>query len=112
MNDHPFRSEYTVPFGALGFRAPFNFPDAAPEDSFFIAPSEIKLIETDATRDSGDIHRAGRVDNYVAGSSLGNIPVLIFSWHLWDRVPWNRRKNTLFDHYAHCVRRFDQPEHD
>ena len=110
--DHPFRPEYTIRTGVFGFRVPFNFPDAAPEDSFFIAPSETKLREADAVRSSIDLNRAGRAEGYVTGSLLGGMPVLVFSWHLWDRVQWNRRKNTLIDHYTHCVRRFEQAEHD
>lgn len=108
--DHPFRPEYTIPRGVLGFRAPFNFPDAAPEDSFFIAPVDLKLIRPDVTRNSIDLNRAARTENFVAGSALGNMPVLLFSWHLWDHVAWNRRTHTLVDHYTHCVRRFEQPE--
>lgn len=108
--DHPFRPEYTVPRGVLGFRVPFNFPDAAPEDSFFIAPADVKLVSADAVRNSIDLNRAGRTENFVSGSALGSIPVLVFSWHLWDRMAWNRRTHTLVDHHAHCVRRFGQPE--
>lgn len=108
--DHPFRSEYTVPRGILGFRVPFNFPDAAPEDCFFIAPADVKLVKPDAVRNSTDLNRAGRNENFVSGSALGNIPVLVLSWHLWDRVAWNRRTHRLVDHYAHCVRRFEQSE--
>jgi hypothetical protein len=110
--DHPFRPEYTFPLGVLGFRVPFNFPDAAPEDSFFVAPAETQLREPDVVRRSTDLNRAGRADQFVTGSLLGNIPVLVFSWHLWDRMQWNRRKNTLMDHYTHCIRRFEQAEHD
>ena len=109
-DDHAFRPEYTVLRGILGFRAPSNFPDAAPEDSFFIAPAEVKLVRPDAVRNNIDLNRAGRTENFVSGSALGNIPVLVFSWHLWDRVAWNRRTHTLVDHYAHCVRRFEHPE--
>jgi hypothetical protein len=109
---HEYRQEYTVPSGGLGFRAPFNFPDAAPEDSFFITAIDTKLITPDSVRRTTDLNRAGRADGHVNGSALTNIPVLVFSWHLWDRVPWNRRKHTLFDHYTHCVRRFGLAEHD
>src|SRR6266542_6918325 len=45
--NHPFRPEYTIAAGVFGFRVPFNLPDAAPEDSFFIAPVETKLINAD-----------------------------------------------------------------
>ena len=109
-DDHPFRAEYTVLRGVLGFRTPSNFPDAAPEDSFFIAPAEVKLVRPDAARNSVDLNRAGRTENFVSGSALGSIPVLVFSWHLWDRVAWNRRTHTLVDHYAHCIRRFEHAE--
>jgi hypothetical protein len=110
--DHPFRPEYTVAKGVFGFRAPFNFPDAAPEDSFFIAPVEVRLARLNPVRNSIDVNRASRAENVVTGSSLGNLPVLMFSWHLWDRVPWNRRTHTLVDHYTHCIRRFEQVEND
>lgn len=109
---HTFRPEYTVQAGVLGFRVPFNYPDAAPEDAFFIAPADVKLSIADPIRKSADLNRTGRVEAYVTGSTLGNMPVLVFSWHLWDRVPWNRRKHTLIDHYSHCIRRFEQQEHD
>jgi hypothetical protein len=110
--DHPFRPEYTVTKGVLGFRVPSNLPDAAPEDSFFIMPITIKLASPDPTRNSIDLNRASRADNFVLKSDLGAVPVLLFSWHLWDRAPWNRRIHTLVDHYNHCIRRFEQPEHD
>lgn len=110
--DHPFRPEYTIRSGVLGFRVPSNFPDAAPEDSFFITPITVKLVSLDPMRNSADLHRASRADSFVLGSTLGAVPVLLFSWHLWDRAPWNRRTHTLFDHYNHCIRRFEQPERD
>jgi hypothetical protein len=110
--DHEYRPEYTITSGALGFRVPFNFPDAAPEDCFFLTAIDVKLKVPDPVRRSIELNRAGRADGYVAGSILGNVPVLIFSWHLWNAVPWNRRQHTLIDHYAHCIRRFDMPEHD
>lgn len=109
---HDYRAEYTVTSGALGFRIPFNFPDAAPEDSFFITVVDTKLRTPDPVRNSVDLHRAGRADSFVTGSTLGNVPVLVFSWHLWNSVPWDRRKFTLFDHYTHCIRRFEMAEHD
>jgi hypothetical protein len=109
-SDHPFRPEYSIQRGVLGFRVPPNVPDAAPEDSFFIAPADVRLLTPDTVRNSLELNRAARTENFVAGSTLGNIPVLMFSWHIWDRVPWNRRTHTLIDHYAHCVRRFEQPE--
>jgi hypothetical protein len=110
--DHGFRSEYTVTKGVLGFRAPYNFPDAAPEDSFFIMPIDVKLVGPDPVRNSTDLNRAARADNVVTGSALGNVSVLLFSWHLWNTAKWNRRTHTLVDHYTHCIRRFEQPEHD
>jgi len=110
--EHEFRAEYTVSSGVLGFRVPSNYPDASPEDSFFIVPVDVKLRQPDAVRQSVDLNRAGRAEGLVVGSALGNAPVLLFSWHLWDRSPWDRRKHTLFDHYTHCIRRFELPEHD
>lgn len=109
-NDHEFRAAYTVERGILGFRVPGNFPDAGPEDSFFIAPADTKLRIADSVRNSMDVNRAGRAEGYVAGSALGNIPVLVFSWHLWNAVAWNRKKHTLMDHYTHCIRRFEMAE--
>ncbi len=111
-DNHEYRPEYTITSGPLGFSVPFNFPDAAPEDSFFITAVNAKLKIADPLRNSTDLNRAGRSDGYVTGSLLGNVSVLIFSWHLWNTVPWDRRKHTLFDHYTHCIRRFDVPEHD
>jgi hypothetical protein len=110
--DHEYRQEYTVRSGPFGFRVPFNFPDAAPEDCFFISAVGAKLKMPDPVRKNADIHRVGLNQGFVAGSALGNVPVLVFSWHLWNRVRWERRKHTLFDHYTHCLRRFEQPEHD
>jgi hypothetical protein len=110
--DHAFRSEYTVTRGVLGFRSPINFPDAGPDDSFFIMPFDVKLLSEDAVRKNTDLNRASRADNFVTGSALGNAPVLLFSWHLWEKTKWNRRVHTLVDHYTHCIRRFEQPEHD
>lgn len=109
-NDHEFRHTYTVERGILGFRVPGNFPDAGPEDSFFIAPADTKLRTADAVRNSIDLNRAGRAEGYVTGSALRNMPVLVFSWHLWNGVPWNRKKHTLMDHYTHCIRRFEMAE--
>lgn len=110
--EHEYRPEYTLPSGGLGFRVPFNFPDAAPEDSFFITAIDTKLKVPDPVRKSADLNRVGRADAHVNGSNLGIIPVLVFSWHLWNTVPWDRRKHSLFDHYAHCIRRFEVAEHD
>lgn len=109
---HEYRQEYTITSGGFGFRVPFNFPDAAPEDCFFITAVGVKLKVPDPVRKSSDLRRVGLSEGFVAGSVLGNVQVLIFSWHLWNKVPWERRKHTLFDHYTHCIRRFEQPEHD
>jgi hypothetical protein len=109
-DDHPFRAEYTISRGTFGFRVPLNFPDAGPEDAFFIAPADVKLTQPDRARNSVELNRASRVDNFVSGSSLGNIKVLLFSWHVWNVVRWNRRTHRLMDHYTHCIRRFEQPE--
>jgi hypothetical protein len=110
---HPLSGRFTVQRGMLGFRVPETYPDAHPEDSFFIRPHDIKLREADPVRGSRDVHRAGvSGPDYLRGTSLGIDPVLAFSWHLWDRVAWNRNKHTLTDHYTHCLRRFEQPEHD
>ena len=109
-HDHEFRTSYTVERGVLGFRVPATFPDAGPEDSFFIGPADTKLRIADSVRKSIDLNRAGRAEGHVAGSALGNAPVLVFSWHLWNTVPWNRKKHTLMDHYTHCIRRFDMAE--
>jgi hypothetical protein len=109
-NTHDFRSEYTVAEGVLGFRVPSNFPDAGPEDNFFIAPAETRLRVPDLVRNSAELNRAGRADGYVAGSALGGMAVLVFSWHLWNNVPWNRHRHTLMDHYTHCIRRFEMAE--
>lgn len=109
-NEHDFRAAYNVERGVLGFRVPGSFPDAGPEDSFFIAPADTKLRSADSVRNSIDLNRAGRAEGYVVGSVLGNVGVLVFSWHLWNAVPWNRKKHTLMDHYTHCIRRFEMAE--
>jgi hypothetical protein len=112
-SDHPFRELYAVGHGVFGFRVPDNYPDACPEDSFFIQPADIKLKIPDATRNTVDIHRAGPAGlEYLRGISLGATEALVFSWHLWNRVAWDRNRHTLTDHYTHCIRRFEQPEHD
>jgi hypothetical protein len=110
--EHPFPERYTVSAGVLGFRVPRNFPDAGPEDSFFIQPHDVKLKVAEPVRGNADIHRAGVNNDFLKGMELGNAPALVFSWHLWDRSAWNRRKHRLVDHYTHCLRRFDHPEHD
>ncbi|HWY70331.1 MAG TPA: hypothetical protein VNX88_16805 [Terriglobales bacterium] len=110
--NHEYRPEYTITSGPLGFRVPFNLPTAAPEDSFFIAAVDAKLRVPDPVRNSADLNRVGRAEGHVSGSRLGNASVLVFSWHLWNTVPWDRRKHTLFDHYTHSIRRFERAEHD
>ena len=109
--DHPFPEHYTVASGTLGFRVPQNFPDASPEDCFFLLPNDVKLKVADLVTGNVNINRAGEDPNFLKGTELGGKVALVFSWHLWDRRPWNRRKHTLFDHYAHCLRRFEQNEH-
>lgn len=110
--NHPFPDVYTVAAGVLGFRVPHNFPDAQPEDSFFIQPDTVKLKTADQKRNSVDIHRAAPDQNLLKGTPLGSGPALLFSWHIWNKVAWKRGKHTLADHYFHCVKRFEQPEHD
>ena len=108
---HEFPKHYTVEVGQLGFRVPSNFPDAGPEDCFFISPAKVKLREANKNRGTSDIHRAGENPGY-AGPIPGLESVLVFSWHLWNKTAWNRRKNRLSDHYFHCLRRFEQAEND
>lgn len=97
----------------FGFRVPANYPDAGPEDSFFLAPVTLRLREPDPKRQSSDIHRAGVGSGILRGTLPEDPNVLVFSWHLWgDRKPWSRRANNLVDHYTHCLRRFEAPEHD
>jgi len=110
--DHPFRELYTLTQGTLGFRVPDNFPDACPEDSFFVQPHDVKLNAPDPVRKSIDLHRAGESPDFLKGTVLGERSALVFSWHLWNRRAWNTNTHTLLDHYTHCVRRFDEPEHD
>lgn len=109
--NHPFPERYTVRQGGLGFRVPGNLPDAQPEDNFFITPPTIKLAVANPERNSIDINRASPTDGIIPSSILGGGQVLVFSWHIWDRVPWRPRTNTLIDHYTHCLRRFEAPEH-
>ena len=109
---HPFPDHYTVSCGTLGFRVPFNFPDASPEDCFFVLPADVKLKVPDPVRNHIDIHRAAADPNVLKGTELSGPPALVFSWHLWNSRPWDRNKHTLFDHYTHCLRRFEQQEHD
>lgn len=109
--NHPFSAGYTVTIGTLGFRVAATFPDSEPEDSFFIAPADVKLRVPDSIRNSIDLNRAAVSADHVRG--VLDIPVLVFSWHLWNKPgKWDRRKHTLIDHYGHVIRRFEQPEHD
>lgn len=108
---HAFPDRYTIRKGALGFRVPSNYRDASPEDTFFVAPPTIKLVVPDPVRSSVDLNRASPTDGFLPPSVLGGGRVLVFSWHLWDRSPWRPRTHTLLDHYTHCLRRFEQPEH-
>lgn len=112
-SEHPFRELYTAGHGVFGFRVPDNYPDACPEDSFFIQPHDVKLKTPDTTRNSIDANRTGAAGlEYLKGTELRDKQALVFSWHLWNRVTWDRNKHTLIDHYTHCIRRFEQPEHD
>lgn len=110
--NHPLPASYTVQTGVLGFRVPSMFPDAHPEDAFFIQPHDVKLKAVDQVRKNSDIHRASVSPDLLKGTELAGQSVLVFSWHLWDRAAWDRTKHTLVDHYQHCIRRFEQPEHD
>src|SRR5207249_4450709 len=110
--DHPMPAHYAAEKGALGFRVPGNYPDAGPEDTFFIAPATVKLREPDPVRGSTDINRASADGNHIQKVVPVDGPVLVFSWHLWNKAAWQRRKHTLMDHYMHCLRRWEQPEHD
>lgn len=112
VTNHPFPDRYTVSSGVLGFRVPNNFPNACPEDCFFIQPHDTKLREPDKTRNSTDIHRASKSDDFLKGTKFGNSSVLVFSWHIWNTLVWDRKKHSLSDHYFHCLRRFEVPEHD
>lgn len=109
---HPLPDVYSMDAGTFGFRVPNTFPNAGPEDCFFLLPDSIKLKKPDKVRNSFDLNRATSTPNFFSGPELGGAPALVFSWHLWNTVPWDRRKNTLVDHYGHCLRRFDGPEHD
>lgn len=109
---HPFSEAYDVQSGLLGFRVPAIFPEACPEDAFFIRPATVHLLKPDTLRNSTMLNRASSTPNVTTGTELGDEQVLMFSWHLWNRSPWNRKSNTLFDQYSHSIRRFEQPEHD
>ena len=110
--NHVLPDAYTASVGVLGFRVPDNFPDACPEDCFFIQPHNVKLKQPDSIRRSTDVNRASSTLDFLKGTSLPDKTALVFSWHIWDRRPWNRNKYNLIDHYNHCVRRFDLQEHD
>ena len=110
--DHWLPAKYTRDKALFGFRVPGNLPLACPEDSFFLAPDDIQLVTADPVRKSQDLNRAGKTTGILKGSALGDISVLVFSWHLWNKGIWDRNKHTLLDHYQHCLRRFEQPEHD
>jgi hypothetical protein len=111
--NHRLGEAYTRAKGVLGFRVPDTYPDAQPEDSFFILPADIKLKVPDPVRNSSDLHRAGASGpEYLGGTVLAGESALVFSWHLWDRSPWSRSKHSLIDHYHHSLRRFEQLEHD
>lgn len=105
---HPLPGRYSAQEGLLGFRVPGNFPDAAPEDHFFVTPSDLALREPDPVRGATTLYRANANNEMTKG--VLNVPVVVFSWHIWDRDPWNRRKHTLFDHYTNALKRFEIPE--
>jgi hypothetical protein len=111
--DHELPDRYIRDRVVVGFRVPENYPDANPEDSFFIVPSDIKLKVPDSIRNSRDLNRSGESGvDYLAGTALDGQKALVFSWHIWDRRAWSRTKHSLTDHYRHALRRFEQPEHD
>lgn len=110
---HPLPPRFNQSEAILGFRVPRNYPDAAPEDLFFlITPQPLRLAVADPVRNSNDVHRVSLNADVLKGTPLEGSQALVFSWHLWDRSPWNRRKHTLVDHYTHSIRRFEQAEHD
>jgi len=110
--NHPLPERYTVNSATLGFRVPENFPDAAPEDSFFIQVPAIELVQADTVRQTKVVNRLNATDGFLTGTSLADHRTWVFSWHLWEKSAWNRRKHKLLDHYLHCLRRFEAPEHD
>lgn len=109
--EYSLPEKYTSSSATFGFRVPENFPDAGPEDSFFLQPDTIALKENDPVTQHRRINRASPTPGFLAGTEIDGT-ALVFSWHLWEKNPWSRSKNTLVDHYTHCVRRFEQPEHD
>lgn len=84
--------------------------DGRPEDQFFLLPATLELREVEPARGSKAINREASTANVLQGILLDNPNCLVFSWHLWNTVPWDWRKHTLMDHYGHCLRRFEQPE--
>jgi hypothetical protein len=111
VRDFKLPPKYSPDIATFGFRVPTQFPNACPEDSFFLIPCDVSLSLPNPERGSTDINRARKTEKVTSGTELGDGAVLLFSWHLWDRVPWDRSKHQLIDHYEHCLRRFDQPEH-
>lgn len=112
-DEHPLPARYNLDKATLGFRVPVNCPDAAPEDQFFIRPVTVRLREPDPVRKATELNRAAANNSILGGQVPGDPNVLVFSWHIWNNKPWSRTKHTLFDHYAHCLRRLeDVPEHD
>ena len=112
-NDHSIPERYTRRVVTIGFRVPSNFPEAAPEDCFFIQPSDVKLCSPDTERKSCDLNRASvNESDFLKGTDLVSLSALVFSWHLWNKKAWDRRSHTLVDHYRHCLRRFEFQEHD
>lgn len=110
--EHPLPDRYTAESATFGFRVPRNFPDAGPEDSFFLEGTGLTLKVADPKRNSTDIHRASGTVEILRGTELDGRTALVFSWHVWEKSAWNRRKHTLIDHYNHCIRRFEEAEHD
>ena len=110
---HELPDRYNQATGVLGFRVPANYPDVSPEDAFFLQTAEpLKLASPEPSRRSTEIHRASMNGEVLKGTVLSDRAALVFSWHLWNHVRWDRRKHTLIDHYNHCLRRFEQSEHD
>lgn len=109
--DHWLPDKYTRTEGTFGFRVGDGYPESCPEDAFFIYPADIKLVAPDPVRRNTDLNRAAAQTGILTGTDLGDVSVLVFSWHLWNQAgKWKRGKHTLIDHYTHCLRRFDQTE--
>lgn len=112
-NDHSLPERYSLDRGTFAFRVPATYPDAGPEDAFILATAiPLKLKEADPVRNSIDVNRTSAGTGLLAGTPIREQHTLVFSWHLWNRVAWDRNRHTLIDHYTHCIRRFEQPEHD